>query len=517
MGAGACPDTGPPGQICTNPVFTLANKAYSLQVPAGKWRVVGFYELAPFGGPFIGPVKTVTVAAGQTATANLTVPYRAPGTVQGTVNVTNVPAAVTIEQLLVLLCPAFDPFTGGTPPIGCVTSSSPPSPTGGSYSVSTLPPGAWTVYPGYFSAFGTTYALKAGVKTTVVSGQTNTVNVTTPFIRPSNGILTGTLSVTGAPSGFAAPLGINACTTKSGTTTCTAQPVFGGNNTYTLPLAAGRWSIQPLYLVPPFFNAIFGSKHTVSVRGGTIKTLNLAEPYVHTGTAIGALHVTGVPAAVTIDQYRVLACPSSAPWTGGLPSIQCVTEFSGATGSGFPLLSGSLAHLARALGVPAGPAPVSQPPFNRYRLPTLTPGSWILYPGYRTVFGSFDTMTGTTVQVTAGVTTTRGLTIAYQPPTEGAVQGTIAVIGAPGQGGVQVAAQACTAPPTPTSCPGEQQAFVGFSTNSYQLPLAPGTWWVSGAAYVYGFTGVQEYLSPAKKIAVSAGTAVTANFTVSIH
>ena len=44
----------------------------------------------------------------------------------------------------------------------------------------------------------------------------------------------------------------------------------------------------------------------------------------------------------------------------------------------------------------------AQAPFDSYKLPTLTAGSWILYPGYATVFGSFTSPKGTMVMVKAG-------------------------------------------------------------------------------------------------------------------
>jgi hypothetical protein len=514
LGAGACPTSTPPGQICASPQFSLANgKTYTLSLAAGPWRLDGFYEIGPFGGAFLGSAKTVNVVATKTVTVNLTIPYKAPGGLTGSVTVTGVPAGVTIQGYIALLCPAYSPYTGGTPPIACVQSFSPPSPSGGTYNVSTLPPVGWTVFPGYVTVFGATYAVKAGKKTTVKSNQTQTVNVTTPYIKPTNGIVTGSVVVTGAPSGFVAPIGVEACPTPARGQPCTGTNVFNGP--FTLPLAVGKWTLQPFYFDPPFFNAVFGPKHTVTVSAGKITTLNLTLPYVVPGTAVGSVTVTRVHAGVTIEQYTVLACPASAPWRGGVPSIACVREWSGVTGSGFfSVASGGPAGSHHAI-VPSAPAPVTQPPYNRYRLPTLTPGSWILYPGYVTLFGSYTTLTGTTVTVTANHTTTRNLTVAYQTPTDGAVVGTVAVVGAPANGGTQIGVEACTAPPTPTSCAGQRFGYAGVG-GAYTLALAPGTWWVSGTAFVYGIGGASVYLSPPRKITVTAGAAARANFTVFI-
>ena len=513
LGAGACPTSTPPGQICSSPQFALANGTkYTLVLTSGSWRLEGFYELGPYGGAFLGSAKTVQVVAGKTVTLNLAIPYKAPGTVKGSITVTGVPSGITIEQYFAVLCPAYAPFTGGTPSIACVQVYSPPSPTGGSYDVSTLPPVGWTVYPGYYTVFGQTLAIKAGVKVTVKSNQTQTVNVTTPYITPSNGILTGTLAITGAPTGFSGPTGVYACPSTQGQA-CSVFGYFFGS--YSLPLAKGTWTIRPFYLDQPFFNAVLGAKHSVTVSAGTITTLNLTVAYVVPGTAAGALNITGVPSGVTIEQYTVLACPASAPWTGGQPSFECVREFSGIGASGFVSVAAEKVAGSSHRALASAPAPVTQPPYNQYRLPTLTPGSWILYPGYLTVFEAYTTTTGTKVTVTANHTTTKNLTVAYHAPADGAVTGTVAVVGAPANGGIQVGAEACTAPPTPTTCAGAHFAYA-FSGSTYQLPLPPGTWWVSGTAFVYSFGTPQTYLSPPTKLTVAAGVATTADFTVTI-
>jgi hypothetical protein len=171
----------------------------------------------------------------------------------------------------------------------------------------------------------------------------------------------------------------------------------------------------------------------------------------------------------------------------------------------------------------AGPAAASHPPadfagppqaapYNLYYLPTLTPGPWILYPGYRTVFGSYTNPTGTDVTIVAMKATLLGVSVPYQAPTNGAVVGTIDVIGAPA-GGWQSGAQACTAPPTSTSCPGEQEAY-SQSGGAYSLLLSPGTWWVRGFVDFYSPSGPRESNSQARVLQVSAGAQSTENFTV---
>ncbi len=508
-GVGACPAGGPPQKLCAAPRYLLGSP-YTLVLPVGSWRLAGFYELAPFGGPFLGTLQTVKVTAGADLHINVTVPYRVPGTVQGTVKVTGIPTGVTIESYLALLCPSFAPFTGGSPPIACVQAGAPPSPTGGSYQVTTLPPGVWTVYPGYSTVFGLTIAAKAGVKTTVVSHRTKTVNVTTPYIAPESGILTGTVTVSGAPKGFTAPVGIEACPVVVSPQQCLGAA--GSSSTYSLTLTAGAWMVQPLYLVPPFYNAILGTKQKVVVVAGTTTTLNLTVAYVTLGTASGSVAVTGVPKGTTIDQYTVLACPAKTPWTGGTIPIGCVSEFSGYGGSG--VISVALQRLTDKGSKTGGVAQIAaQTPFNVYKLPTLTTGSWFLYPGYATVFGSFTTLVGTKVAIKAGETTAQNLSVAYQTPVDGAMEGKVAVIGSPG-GGAQTGVIACSAPPTPTACPDEQLVFTDQG-GAYQLALLAGQWWVEGVVVTFGLTGVPTMTpGPAQKLMIKAGVVTTANFTV---
>jgi hypothetical protein len=242
----------------------------------------------------------------------------------------------------------------------------------------------------------------------------------------------------------------------------------------------------------------------VTIAGGQTTTLALTVPYQLLGTAAGTIHVTGLHAPIT--SYTVLACPSSSPWTGGITPQVCVSEFSGPGGYGF----GAAAAPVRA----SAGAAAARTPFNLYQLPTLTPGSWILYPGYRTAFGSYTDPSGTTVAITAGQTTTQHLSVAYQVPTVGIVVGKVNVIGAPTNGSFQSGARACSAPPAGTSCPGEQYAY-NQSTNAYQLTLSPGTWWVSGFVDVYSFgPGVKETTSQPVVVTVTAGSRSVANFTV---
>ena len=261
MGAGACPSSGGSGLACASPVYTLAaGGTYSLSLAAGQWTVDGFYEVNGFGGAYLGTPQVVTVPAGGTVTANFTVAYRMPATLKGTIRVTGVPSGIQVQNLSVLLCPSFSPYDGVSPSIACVSGYGQPSISGAGtapYQVTGLPPGAWTAYPGYCTQFGCVVNAKAGKALTLVAGRTTRANVTTPFILPGEGLLVGTVTVTGAPPGFSEPTALSACQVGGGT----CETFFGyGGNTITLLLADGQWNVNGFYLVSPFNNAVIGTR-----------------------------------------------------------------------------------------------------------------------------------------------------------------------------------------------------------------------------------------------------------------
>ena len=121
--------------------------------------------------------------------------------------------------------------------------------------------------------------------------------------------------------------------------------------------------------------------------------------------------------------------------------------------------------------------------------------------------------TGTTVTVEAGSTTSHGLSVPYQPVTVGAVVGQLSVVGAPSEG-FEAGVEACTAPPTATSCPGEQAVYIETGSAD-QLPLPAGTWWVAG--FVQLFTGNDDqFISAPRQVTVSVGAQHKVNFTVTV-
>ena len=192
-----------------------------------------------------------------------------------------------------------------------------------------------------------------------------------------------------------------------------------------------------------------------------------------------------------------------------------MSEYSGPGGFGYGAADRSGSKSANAsTNPPAGYAGAAKTPVNEYSLPTLTPGTWLLYAGYQTVLGSATNMTGTPVSIASNTTKTKNLTVAYKQPTQGAVTGTVTVVGAPSNA-FEAGVFACSSLPTSGSCPGEVPAFAE-QNGSYTLLLAPGTWWLEGFVDVFGGPGADQSTSPAKKVVLTAGTEITKNFTVTV-
>lgn len=516
IGAGACPAAQSKGQICPSPQYGFAFRGhYSLSLPAGRWRVTGFYELGGLGGVFTGTTHVVDVVAGTTLVRNLTVPYEAPATVSGTIKVTGVPKGVAIEGYEALLCPSYAPYTGAGIPIVCVTSGQVPDPKT-KYSIDTLPPGTWIAYPQYQTEFGVTTNAAAGTTVHLRPGQVTTADLTTPYLTPADGIVAATVTVTGAPAGFSDPIGLEICTTGSGSGFCGISSSYASEPTNTVHVseteAPGTYTANGVWLASPFYNEIDGPLKLVTIKAGKITDVSVTISYQSLATAAGTIAVRGLPHGVAVEDYTVLACPASSPWNGvpGDVAVGCVSEFSGYGGD---IYSATDAKRADRLKHPGTTKRAGSSPFDTYDLTTLTTGSWILYPGYVTVFGAYVSPAGTTVHVAAGQTTTTNLSVRYQQPTDGVLEGKVAVTGQSGYNPASVGVEACTAPPTATSCPGAHVTYVD-ENGDYQLSLPPGQWWAAGIAQIYGPSGFDNVVGPSQTVTITAGKLTKADFTV---
>ena len=381
VGVGACPASVPANKICPNPQYILvgsAGGAYSLTLPAGKWRAAGFYELAGFGGQFIGTSTTVTVPPGKVTRQNFTVPYRAPGSIKGTVKITGVPKGVVLDSTTLFACPASDPYTGGAVPIVCVTSGS----STANYSFTTLPPGPWLLYPGYTTTFGPITS-KSGIPVTVVSGKSVTKDLSFAYQKPTAGVVQGVVTVTGAPPGFSGFTGAVACKGSPAPDCATPSSSYPGGSTYRLLLPAGTWSLAGDYELNYDGGMFTGPDMNIKVVAGEISKVNLFVHFVAPGVVIGLVTVTGIPSGTHIESAIVLACPTAEPYVP-----------------------------------PASPGPgcaeTSTPLEADFSLTALPPGSYLLYPGYSASTSFFLSSKGTSVTVTSRTVSTRNLTVAYQ-------------------------------------------------------------------------------------------------------
>jgi hypothetical protein len=506
--------------VCSDPQYAFlgANHDYVLTLSPGRWVVAGFYETGPFGGAFLGTSVVVDVPSDGSVVQNLTVPYSAPAELTGTIRVSGVPPTDPVQQFLVLLCPSYAPYNGTTQSEACVNGYAPPptpGATSATYQITGLPPGSWTAYPGFCAQSGCGFNAQAGVPVTLTAGKTTRANLATSFLLPGQALLSGTVTVLRPPSGFSNAVGVSAC--PAGTSTCQTFYVSSGTR-FDFVLKAGTYTVNGFYVATPFDNTVDGPSHTVTLTAGDTEHVDLRVPYRVPGSAVGTIHVSGLDPGITVTAYTVLACPAAKPWTGGIPASECVSEYSGPGGFGYgPGISspsGSTAILGPALDThpPAGFRGAAAPaPYDRYLL-SLTPGPWLLYPGYQTVFGSVVDHTSTPIRIASDRVAHQDLTVAYQHPTQSAVTGTVDVIGAPAND-FSSGVQACTAAPTTTTCEGQQEVFSG-PNGSYTLLLTPGTWWVRGFVDVYFGFSTNQSTSPPVVVQAKAGAITTKTFVV---
>jgi hypothetical protein len=506
LGGLACPYVSANQPLCTYPQFNFSSYGhYSLSLNPGNWVVYGFYETNYFSGLFLGAPHLESVGSGDNLSLSTTVPYAKPASVNVTIGVTGLPAGITVNATSVVLCPAGVPYDGIVLSNNCVQGSSgnyPPSPTPGVFTISNLPAGQWTAYPGYCTLYGCVVNPKVSKSVTTVAGRTARVHLTTPYLVPPNGQLTTTVSVSGAPAGFNDSVGFIACRTTSNFTSCNG----GSGSPNSVILGDGIWTVSGFYVVAPFGNYVMGPAQNILIQGGQTTSLALDVPYQVLGTASGTIKIAGIPANVHPTSYSISACPVG----GGNPFnfISCVYEYSstgnysyGAADTKRLGRSAQRGTLPKAAGVK----------INTFDLTTLTPGLWDIQVSYQTQFGYFSPQNDTVVNVTAGKTTTTTVKIPYQVPTFGIVKGTLSVVNLAGPTSTTV--RACSSDPSAGICTNEVEAYV-YGAGPYQLQLAPGTWWVQGVAYNYVGPTVRTTVTTPKQVSVTDGSQSLANFTI---
>lgn len=392
VGVAVCPASTSPAAattgLCASPEFAVSGSggSYTLSLAPGTWSVREFYSIGFQGGAFLGHARTVTIAAGQTVRQNIAVRYQVPSTVSGTVAVTGVPPGVTIYQLAVVACPSSAPLTDDQPSALCATDYLESGSS--SYSLPTLFKGTWLLYVGYYTEFGlTTVPVPAQVK--LAKGASVTDDLSVAYQTPTNGLVEGTVTVTGAPSGFSALAGVGGCPVTSGSAkspTVCADPQYSltePGGPYSLILPEGQWELAGFYELAPFGGQFLSSLQDVTVTGGSVTMVNFTVPYVAPASITSTVTVEDVPSGTTILETVLLACPTIAPYTGGQIPIECVD----------------------AVGPPSQPETID----------TLPPGKWLLYPGYETAVSSDIGTTPTAVHLASGASKTKNLSIVYTP------------------------------------------------------------------------------------------------------
>jgi hypothetical protein len=383
VGVVACPGATTTPVGCSSPQYTISGSggSYTLALPAGTWQVTGFYEIGDGSGAFFGPSRPITVARRGTIRQKLSIQYQSPSGVVGTAGITGVPSGVSIEELSVTACPASTPIIGGTPSLFCATTYL--APGSGQYSIATLSRGDWLLYVGYYTLFGLT-TTTSPTPVSLPRNSTVTVDLSAAYQTPTNALVEGTITVTGAPPGFSGIAGVGACPQVTGPPSVCSDPQYtltpsGGS--YELLLPAGQWEMAGFYELAPFGGQFLNTLQDVTVAGGTIVDLDFTVAYVAPATIIDPVTVTSVPPGVTIEDTTVLACPSTSPYDGVTQPIVCVDSDS-----------------------PAGTPDT---------IDTLPPGKWLLYPGYLSSTGQEIGTKATHVTLKSGETRTKKLTIPY--------------------------------------------------------------------------------------------------------
>jgi len=223
------------------------------------------------------------------------------------------------------------------------------------------------------------------------------------------GTVSGMVTVTGAPSGFApALIGAGACPYVSAGQSLCAFPQFalalGGN--YSLQLAPGNWVVEGFYENTALGGAFVGPPHMVTVASGANLSVNVRVRYAVPATLHVTVTVSGLaPTSPVLSSYAIL-CPQGVHYDGIVQPLACVRGDS------------SL--------YPPSPTPGS---FSIVGLPA---GRWKAYPGYCTLFGCADNpQAGKHVTTVAGQTSQVDLSTGFLVPPNGQLTASASVTGAP--------------------------------------------------------------------------------------
>jgi hypothetical protein len=299
---------------------------------------------------------------------------------------------------------------------------------------------------------------------------------------PAPGVVTGTVTITGAPAGFAPTfVGAGACPDVSGPGSFCSDPQYSllDDGTYSLDLSPGTWLVDGFFSNQGFGADYLGTAQVVQVASGGTVVENLAVPYSPPATVAGKVTVTGVPTGVTVQDLEVILCPSFSPITGS----QSGTPITCDTGSGV------------SYGVPT----------STYSLSDLPPGSYLAYGGYCTQYGcEIDSQQPTAFKLQAGATKRLNVTTPFIIPGNGLVAATVDVPGTPATADVETQVTACQL--STGSCQTEDGLAPGASID---LLLADGRWTLTGSYLLAPFFNDIGSVSATVDVAGGVVTPVT--------
>ena len=201
------PRHGPPGEMCANPVYALSSN--------GSTR--SRFASASGGSPASTGqrlwrrlprlIRHRDDPSGGRVRLNLTVPYAAPAAINGTLTVRNVPENDELYRLDLLICPCVP----RPPTVDRATLVSASHAVAGtkvqdrnvtrSYSL-TVFTGPMEGLSRVLRGVGLHHQLDPRQGVTLVANQSSAVSLGTDFLQRDQALLTGTISVTGAPSGL---------------------------------------------------------------------------------------------------------------------------------------------------------------------------------------------------------------------------------------------------------------------------------------------------------------------------
>ena len=304
LGAGACPTVSPPNEVCSDPQYALAtNGVYTLSLSPGTWRVSGFYENGPYGGAFLGcrPDRDRDVRSNGAPESDRSVqeacvlardhhhqeraavrPGRASRSLALPVlrALQRRHAVDRLRHRVRLAAWRWRHHHDDHRWQHRRETAADEQHRHGVLLVDRPASGDLDGVPGLLRAIGLRLQRQEGCGRRADPRWQQHGNVSTNFLLPGEALLTGTVSVTGAPSGFSDEVGVTACPAggqSGGASYCHTFYGFSGNR-YTMVLDAGQWSVKGFYLAEPYDNAVDGPTQLVTLAKKQTTNLYLERP-----------------------------------------------------------------------------------------------------------------------------------------------------------------------------------------------------------------------------------------------